>query len=210
MYSLNSKTKVDKAFKMTDLFKLIKADKTIKQDAAIVESVMLEHVLNPQTIHLKNDDKCQEIYIFRIRLKEKQVPELFIKKLDETIELHTYFILEYESQVKELGIYRVIHESTIKRGKIYETPWQEEVEEDMPYCHKLKDLYDHLIMTLVPLESKEDENLEAFLCRYEEVQRLQREIVALTRKAQTEKQPRKKLDIGREVTKLKAQLQQII
>lgn len=210
MYSLNSKTKVDKAFKMTDLFKLIKADKMIKQDAAIVQSVVLEHVLNPQTIHLKNDDKCQEIYIFRIKLKEKRVPELFIKKLDEVIELHTYFILEYESEVKELGIHRVIYESTIKRGKLYEIPWQEEVEENMPYCHKLKDIYDRLMMTLVPLESKEEEDLEAFLCRYEEVQKLQREIVTLTRKAQTEKQPRKKLDIGREVTKLKAQLQQII
>ena len=210
MYSLNSKTKVDKAFKMTDLFKLIKADRTIKQDAVIVDSVVLEHVLNPETIHIKNDDKCQEIYIFRIKLKQKQIPKLFIKKLDEVIELHTYFILEYKLQVKELGIYRIVHESTIKRGKLYETPWQEEVEENMPYCHKLKDVYDHLIMTLVPLESKENESLEAFLCRYEEVQKIQREIATLTRKAQTEKQPRKKLDIGREVTKLKAQLQQII
>lgn len=210
MYSLNSKTKVDRAFKMTDLFKLIKADKMIKQDARIIKSVVLEHVLNPETIHIQNDSKCHEIYILRMKLKEKQVPELFIKKLDEATELHTYFVLECEGEVKELGIYREVHEGTIKRGKLYETPWQEETAEIMSYCHTLKDVYDRLIMTLVPLGPKENERLGDFLCRYEQVEKLQREIATLTRKAQVEKQPRKKLDIGREVTKLKAQLQQII
>lgn len=210
MYSLNSKTKVDKVFKVGDLLKRITQDKAVKQEAKNIESFTLEYVLNPDTIHIQGNEQCHEIYIFRIKLKEKQVPEIFIKEFDKLIELHTYFILECRDEVKELGIYREIHENGIKRGMVYETPWQEEMTEDMPYCHTLKDVYDSLFKTLIPLAPKEDETLEVFLERYEQVQKLQREIVTLTRKAQTEKQSRKKLDLGRQVTKLKAQLQQII
>ena len=93
MYSLNSKTKVDKVFKVGDLLKRITQDKAVKQEAKNIESFTLEYVLNPDTIHIQGNEQCHEIYIFRIKLKEKQVPEIFIKEFDKLIELHTYLLI---------------------------------------------------------------------------------------------------------------------
>lgn len=210
MYSLNSKTKVNKVFKLADLLKLIKADKQIKAEAKMIESVVLEHVINEETIHIAGDTACREIYIFRIKLNQKDTPELFIKALDEITQLHTYFILEYSNQVKEMGIYREVQDEHIERGKSYTTQWQEEALKELPYCHKLVDVYEALMVSLIPLERRQNETLGQCLERYEQVMKLEKEIEVMVHKAQKENQSRKKLDLARKVTKLKAELKQMI
>lgn len=209
MYQLNSKTKVDKTFKVSDLLKKMKADKSIKAEAALVDAVILEHIINPDTIHTKNSEECKEIYVFRIKLKERQVPEQFLKKLDESIHLHTYFLLEHEGEIKELGIYREVKEEQIKRGKWYQSDWQGEKLETMPYCGSIKEVYEQLMMSLVPLETRENEGLKEFLERYTKLQRLEKELSIIENKAQKEKQPRKKLELGRTGRKIKEELNQL-
>lgn len=210
MYQLNSKTKVDKLFKLADLLKRMKVDKGIKAEAIHIESVTLEHIIGTGTIHIKNDASCKEIFIYRIKLKKKLVPVLFIKGLDEMTQLHTFFVLEYEGQVKEVGIYRELNEEHIRRGKLYESEWQEENLKELPYCSSIYEIYRQMMMDLVPLRAKEDEPLRYFLERYNQIQKLQKDIKAMDQKAQKEKQPRRKLDLGREVNKLRDELKQLM
>ena len=48
--------------------------------------------------NMKANSLCKEIYVFNIRLKEKRIPIDFIKAFDRNIELHTYFIFEFEEE----------------------------------------------------------------------------------------------------------------
>lgn len=209
MFKFSSKTQVDKVFKLKELYKMINADKEIKEDAAIIDKIALAKVLSSNTLNMKSSEECKEIYIFHIALKEKRIPIKFIKSLDESIKLHTYFILQYGEQVKELCIFRQVQEDVIRFGKVYESQWQNEAFEELPYCSSIKDIYKYLILGLIPLRPKSNENLAEFIERYSQVQRLKKDIEILEKKAFQEKQPRKKFDIGRDIRSLKIKLCEI-
>lgn len=188
---------------------MIKADQSIKADAACIEKVILEEVISTTTLHMKSDEICKEIYIFKIKLKEKKVPLLFIKSLEQVITFHTYFVLHYKEEVKELCIYRQMREDKIQFGKVYETQWQEQVLKELPYCSSLKDVYRHLLLQLIPLTPRVEEDLATFITRATQIEKLEKQKITLHKKAEREKQPRKKFDLGRDIRSLQIQLDQL-
>lgn len=206
MFDLNNKTEVNKAFKIREIFKIINADKDVKRDAEVIENISLTNVISKETLNIKSDEYCSEIYIFNITLKEKRIPIDFIKALDKNIELHTYFIFEYEDEFKELCIYRYVEDSNIKRGRIYESEWGNKEILELPYCINICELYNKFILNLVDLNIRENENINDFLERFYNIKQLKKEISTLEKKAFKESQPRKKFDIGREVKKKKEKL----
>jgi hypothetical protein len=92
MWNLSSKTQVDKAFTLSELFKRCGADRSIKADAKNVESVVLRYVLNENTIGFK-PDTIKEIYVFLIEMSAAEIPFKFIGALDQIIRLQTVFVL---------------------------------------------------------------------------------------------------------------------
>lgn len=199
MFNLNNKTEVNKVFKIREIFKMINADKNVKRDAEVIEKISLTNVISKETLNIKSDEYCREIYVFNITLMEKRIPIDFIKELDKNIELHTYFVFEYEDEFKEVCIYRYVEDSNIKRGKIYESEWGNKEIKELPYCISICEIYNKFILNLVDLNIRENENINDFLERFYNIKQLKKEISALEKKAFKESQPRKKFDIGREV-----------
>ena len=66
MFDLSSKTKVNRRFRPTELYKLMAADKDVKADAKGILSVVLMNVLSQDTMNVPAGDKVKEIYIFDI------------------------------------------------------------------------------------------------------------------------------------------------
>ena len=199
MFDLNNKTEVNKVFKIREIFKMINADKDVKRDAEVIQKISLTNVISKETLNIKSDEYYREIYVFNITLKEKRIPIDFIKALDKNIELHTYFLFEYENEFKELCIYRYVEDSSIKRGRIYESEWGNKKISELPYCINICEIYNKFILNLVDLNIRENENINDFLERFYNIKQLKKEISALEKKAFKESQPRKKFDIGREV-----------
>jgi hypothetical protein len=206
MFQFNSKTAVNREFKIKDILKMVNADKDIKKDASCIEKITLSNVICKDTLNMKSDNLCREIYIFTIVLKEKKIPTDFIKMFDKVIELHTYFIFEFKNEVKELCIYRYIENDVIKRGNIYENNWHKKELKELPYCMGIKEIYDNLIFNLVGLKPVDNEEINCFLERFNNIQKLKKEINVLEKKAFKEVQPRKKFDIGREIKRQKEKL----
>ena len=206
MFKFSSKTQVDKQFKMTELYKTIKADKVVKADANCIKKVVLSNVISTVTMNMTSDDNCREIYIFRIYLKEKRVPLEFIRCLDKVIFLHTYFILQYGEQVKELCIYRQVHDDTVRYGRVYEKEWQSENLKDLPFCSSIKDIYKSLMLEFIETKPRDNESLEELIERDSAIKKLEREISIMQKKADSEKQPRKKFDLAREIRNCKLQM----
>lgn len=209
MFNFSSKTHVDKVFKVQELYKVIKAGKEIKEDASCIDKIILAKVISSDTLNMKSSDDCKEIYIFEIELKEKKVPIEFIRSLDKVTKLHTYFILRYLNQIKELCIYRHVQGDMIKFGKEFESDWKIAEFKELPYCSSIKDIYKNLVISLIPIVPKDNEELEEIIERYFQIQKLKKDIDGLEKKAYQEKQPRKKFDIGRDLRNLKLKLQEI-
>ena len=209
MFDLNNKTEVNKVFKIREIFKMINADKDVKRDAEVIEKISLTNVISKETLNIKSDEYCKEIYVFNITLKEKRIPIDFIKAFDKNIELHTYFLFEYENEFKEVCIYRYVEDNSIKRGRIYENEWGNKESRELPYCINICEIYNKFILNLVDLNIRENENINDFLERFYNIKQLKKEISALEKKAFKESQPRKKFDIGREVKIKKEKLKEL-
>lgn len=209
MFDLNSKTAVNRIFKTKDILKMINADKDIKKDASSIEKINLANVISEETFNIKADSSCKEIYIFYITLKEKRVPIDFIKAFDNIIELHTYFIFEFKEEFKEVCIYRYVEDNKIKRGKIYESEWGEKELKELPYCMNICEVYNYFVMNLVDLKKRENEDMNTYLERFNDIEKLKKEIKSLEKKAFKEAQPRKKFDIARKIRIQKEKLQEL-
>lgn len=203
MFEFNNNTLVNKEFKLKEILKMINADKNLKNDASCIKKITLSNVISEDTLNIKSDDLCKEIFIFKIDLKEKRIPVEFIKAFNRFMNMHNYFIFNYEGKFKELCIYRYIKNDFIKFGSIYESDWKQEELKELPYCIKIKEIYYNLIFNLVDLEPIENEELNCFLARYNNIQKIKKEICTLEKKAFKETQPKKKFDMGREIRKQK-------
>lgn len=199
MFVFNTKTRVDRTFKMSELGKLFKVDAVMKEEAKSIDKVVLEQVLSQDTLNMKSSEACQEIYVFGIYIKEREVPIHWIKALDQITSPHTYFVMYFRNEVKELCIYRQVEQDTIKRCKTYETPWKLEGDQDLPYCKQLVDVYEALVTSLIPLCRQKGETTQQVLQRYEEVQKLDKQIKGLEQKINCEKQPKKKFELARQL-----------
>lgn len=206
MFQFNSNTVVNKEFKVRDIIKLINGDSLIKKEAVNIEKITLKNIISKDTLNIKNNEQCKEIYVFFIELKEREVPINFIKAFDNFIQLHTYFIFQYKDYFKELCIYRTIEDNVIKRGKLYEKDWEEENLIEMPYCIDILEIYKRLVMSFIDLKPMNEEDLNEFIKRYDEIQKLKNDISILDKKAFKETQPRKKFEYGREIRKIKEKL----
>lgn len=199
MFKLTSNTSVNRDFKTREILKLIEADKEAKREAAIINKITLTDVLSEDTLNIKATEECKEIYIIKIELKEKEEPIEFIKAFDKFINLHTYFLLQYENEVKELCIFRYIENEEIKRGKTYETLWIKEELKSLPYVMSIGEIYSNLIYDLVSLKPKDNEELKDYLSRFDSIRKLKKEIKTLQKRAFKEAQPKKKFEISKQL-----------
>lgn len=209
MFEFNSKTVVNRTLKKNELTKLIQMTPEIRQEMKYIEVVSLSQVLSYKTLHIEEKESCREIYVFDIQVSDKEVPYYFIKALDEVTALHTYFIISAKHLQKELCIYRIVTSECIKRHKLYETPWQEEKNSQLPHCTNMLHVYEALVESIIPLQKRDNEGLNILLHRHEQVQKIAKQIKSLEQKAAREKQPKKKFELARQLRELQGDFNQL-
>lgn len=211
MFDLSSKTQVNRLFKLNELYKLINADKTVKASAENVISVTLVNVLNAVTMNLTAIGTVKEIYVFEIVLTNKIVPTLFLTALDKAINLHTIFVLKYDTQTLLYGAYKEYGEKGMKIGKYYATEWTEDRSITLPLnVLSLEDIYTAIIDELIPITARKSESTKDFVARYDEILRLQKEVEKLQRAVDSEKQSKRRFELNAELKLLQKELKDIL
>ena len=208
MFDLSSKTKVNRRFRPTELYKLMAADKDVKADAKGILSVVLMNVLSQDTMNVPAGDKVKEIYIFDIELSSKTIPALFISSLDKAINLHTLFVLRFNDEQMLYGCYKEKTEKGVKLGKYYSTDWtNSEKLEPLPLnVASMNDIYTAVIDELIPIAAKQNETTSDFVARYDMIRKLKSEIDKKQRQVDNERQSKKRFELNDELKKLKEQL----
>ena len=95
------------------------ATKEAKKDAACIEKVVLKNVLSPNTLYCEPQKCVKEVYVFEIAVNTQTVPELFIKELDNSIKLHTLFVIKYDN----LEIMMLSYKTATFKGKSVKCSW---------------------------------------------------------------------------------------
>ncbi|MBD5442209.1 MAG: DUF4391 domain-containing protein [Treponema sp.] len=210
MFELSSKTQVNRKFKLTELYKVMGADKTVKADAANVLSVTLTNVLNNDTLNFSAKGEVKEIYLFEIVLDTKTVPSLFISSLDKATNFHTVFILRCGSESMLYGAFKEYGEKGMKVGKYCSTDWTAEKLIAFPLeVNSLDGIYAAIIEELIPITARQGESTKDFVARYGEVVKLKKEIEKLQRLVDTEKQPKRRFELNDELKQKKKELENL-
>lgn len=210
MFNYSEKTIVEKQFKMNELFKLIKADKAMKFCAENITSVCLSYVLSPNTTNLEPSDNVKEIYIIKIDVKTKDVPEKFIDALNKQILFQTLFKVCYNTDVKYICSLKEFGEnSTMKILKTYSTDWQPQLKQDLPITTKLDIVYKTIIANIVGYPFRLDEKFNDYMERTSTIKRQKLEIDRLTKLMNTEKQPNIRMNINDKIKQMKKNLQYV-
>ena len=209
MFSFSSKTLVNRKFKMSELYKVMGADKTVKADAANILSVTLTNVLNADTLNLTQNGDVKEIYLFDISLGVKAVPALFISALDKITRFHTAFVLRCDGEEMLYAAYKEYSEKGMKIGRYYSGDWAKERTITLPLgINGLEDIYTAIIDELIPITARTAESTKDFVERYDKVIKLKKEIEKLQRMVDTEVQPRRRFEYNDKLKQKKKELEE--
>lgn len=209
MFNYSEKTKVDIKFKMLDLFKTIKADKSVKTDASNVVSVVLSNTLSPERTNLEASENVKEIYVIDIILNSKRVPEIFVDAFNRFIEFQTLFRLHFQDEIKYLVAIKTFSDEKMKILKTFESNWKKEEKFDFPFTTKLEKVFKEMLKYVVGYSFRQDESFENYVKRLDEIKKLKSEIDKQFRLMTAEKQPNIKMAMNDKIKKLKKELQML-
>ena len=204
MFIYPEKTEINIQFKI----KTIKADKLVKNDATIVNKVILSNILSKDRTNLEESEFVKEIYVIDLYLTTKKVPSLFLDTLNKSINLQVLFRLHYNDSVKYIISIKLYDEEKLKILKVFESDWQEDLKEEMPQIIKLESLFKCMIAKITTYPFKTEENFNQYVERYAIIVKMQNEIDKLIKKRDAEKQPNLKIRLNDEIREKRKELLQ--
>ena len=190
MFEFSSKTRVDRPFKMTDLFRQMNASKEAKKDAACIEKIVLKNVLSPTTLNCEADKEIKEIYVFEITVCSRTVPEIFIKELDQSIKLHTLFNI----RDGEFELSMISYKTGNAKGKYYATNWESGPDFPVPLVNSVPELYKYILSKFLKYPPFEEESVGEYLKRYNQLIKLDYQINSTTIAIARENQSKRKFE----------------
>lgn len=198
MFEFSSKTVVEKKFKLSELFKMISADKQMRVDAKCISAIALSNVLSNDTLNISDSGNVKEIYVFDLTLNDKKLPMLFISALDKAINLNTVFICHFENKKCVLCAYKVQTDSGVKVGKYYMTEWEDSAtNKPLPLnITSLDDIYRAMFASIIPLYIRQDESIAQYIERFETITKLKKEIAKLQKQVDCEKQSKRRFELN--------------
>lgn len=177
-----------------------------------IHSIIWKNKIAPTTINLAAGHYVDELQVFSIQLNSDALDESVLKQIDRDIPYHILFILEYNGKEQAWIGYKEEAESgtsSFKVNRYYHTDWT------CPEEHLLKldgldmdAVYENLVRQIAGdmLESENAETLHTSYERSVQREKLLKQIAALEKKAWSEKQPRRKMELLQQIHLLKSEL----
>lgn len=209
MFNYSEKTVIDMPFKMLELFKTIKADKSVKSDAENVVEVKLTNTLSPSKTNMEASKNVKEIYVIDITLNSSRVPTLFLEALNKTISFQTLFRLKYKEKIKYITSTKIFEENKFKILKTFESDWLIPKNIEMPTTTKLEIVFKSMLEYVTGFSFRQEETFEQYIERISAIKRQKLEIERLTKLMNAEKQPNIKMSLNDKIKESKKELQKL-
>lgn len=172
-----------------------------KQFDSVIRQIVITNEISSRTIPVLSDENDNKaIYVLHVQLKQEACEDKIINKLLTLIEQRIVLALYYEGKI-QLALYN---------NRLIKSDFQaeEQVRVELRGM-KLHDVWDNMSLQLANICAKEGQSAKEALINSVELEKLEKDIGALTKKMWSEKQPNKKLALRQKIKALKNKMEEL-
>ena len=196
MFALPATTEIKKSLPKKAIYEKFGL-KSAQRDAfdADISRIDIVNVVSPSTVPgLKEGERVKEFYVLIVALKRQHYDEKNILLLTKLIKQNMIFALVYNDLVR----FAVVHE------KLFVMDWEPLEDAALPLMGlDLDKVWEHLVTTIGKFEVMEGVTMEEQIAIDGEKLKKIKLIESLEKKLKTEKQPRKRYDLYKQIVDLK-------
>ena len=175
-----------------------------------VESIVWKHKLSRETLNLETTEEVQEIQVFEIVLKQRELSREILEKIDKAIPYPILYVLRWGEEAKLVIAYKQAHVTNENRAVVqayYESGWQlsDEIKGNILQGLTLGAVYENLVRRLMPRQEENIVALQDEVGRQQKKALLARECERLAAKIRAEQQFDKKVKLNMELRKIEKQ-----
>lgn len=199
MYGLPQRTEINKPLHKTKVFE--KFDLTASQRDSFdadISRMFITHVVAESTIPtIKAGKEIADFYIIEVSLKRREYAPKNIELLAKFIPRKILFVLHFEEKAQ----------FAIHHTKLICSEWQQRDTLNVPLAGlDLDAVWENIVATIGSITVQEGNTLTEQIAIDDERAKLMKQIELLEKKARTEKQPRKKLELYSKIQTIKKML----
>lgn len=181
-----------------------------------ISQIIWQNKIAAVTVNIMQGTTVNEIEVFYIKLNQQEIDTKALSLIDKEIPYHILFLLEYDKKIQAWISYKEASQAkadTFKPETYYHTEWV------MPenLCLKLDGLnmdavYENFVRQVAGQRLQTDEKLgiKDAVILDEKRQKLQKEIAALEKKLQCEKQFNRQVEMNDKLRQLKWELEMMV
>lgn len=175
-----------------------------------VEQIVWQHKLAPETLNITASDQVPEIQVFRLILKTPEISDDVLSCIDKAIPFPVLFEICFEKRFQVIAAYKrpsATDNSKWLISRYFASNWQPADQQrlSLPVVLDLAALYKRLLGVLVNLPQRQNESINDWIMRSEQLTKLNRDISRLQSKLNNEKQFNRKVALHTELKQLQTQ-----
>jgi hypothetical protein len=185
-FDLPQKAFVDKFIPKSKFFEKAKVNSKIQQEFTdAIARITWVYKLAENTINISGTDSIEELQIFNIQLKNKEIPKNVLKVIDKAIPSAILYTFEFENNFA----YGITTKENAEQRYFF-SDWNKELNFDFS-GNTIEHIYQKIIKLFIEDKvgiSVKNESFETILEKEKQLANLEREIISLQNKIRTEKQ----------------------
>lgn len=191
---LPKKSEVNKFIPKSKFFtKTTVNTKTKQLFADSVQKIIWKYKLSKETINILGTKEIEEIQIFEIELKDKNVPKNILYIIDKTIPYPILYIFTY----KNFSCFGITVRDT-DNPKYYFSDWNESVSFDFNGSN-LEQVYHKIVRVFIKSKNKNNTDFKTLVGLDIKREKLEKEVLTLGKKLKNEKQFKRQIEINKEL-----------
>jgi hypothetical protein len=213
--SLPRSTAFDRRIPKTKFYENISVTSQLKRVfVEQINQIVWRNKIAPATANIAAGKSVREIEVFSLKLNQRSLDIKVLSQIDREIPYHLLFLLEYDSEGQAWIGYKEesrTNPGTFKPGTYYHTEWAplERLSLKLDGLN-MDDAYESFIRQIADDRLAPDAcDIKEAIGRDERRQKLRREIAALTKKVQGEKQFNRQVALNAELKRLRAELEEL-
>ena len=200
--NLPSSSKLDKFLPKTKFYSRVFVNQKLKDEfVKDVKKIIWKYKISEETVSIEKTEKVEEIQIFEVELKQKEIPEKILRVIDRSIPYPILFVIRYGEDWKY--VIALKEGGTIKN--YYTTDWNEDVDFDFNGIN-LEKVYQKIIKKLIKNINTENEDFGQAVEKDDKIKTLKQEVVRLENKLKKEKQFNRQVELNKELNSKKQEL----
>lgn len=161
----------------------------------LVDRITWLYKLSPDTIGIPKTEKIEEIQIFQIDVREKELPLAVIKTITKGVQYKILFLIKYNNEICY----------STKVDDIYTTEWNDNVIFDFNAIN-LEIVFENIVKQIIKEESN-DKKFDEIIELKNNRDNLEKRINQLRQKIKVEKQFNRKVELNKELNILLKELE---